>query len=249
MHTSSVHGLRPYLLLAAGYAATRSALYALGLRVLVRDDWLFFIDPALLASRPVESLWAFHAFPPGMSALAALAIGSGAPLLFWTVLQHVLGLGLGFGMAASGRQLGLSWPVVFPLVGAFWLLPATLYFEGLVFHTLPAASGLMAVVVALHAARTRGPLALAVALMLAALLGGLRSTFHLVWLLATAAWAVASMPRPQRALPAVVPALLLLGALYSKNLVLVGHFAASTWTGFNLAKVTTQQLTLSLIHI
>jgi hypothetical protein len=69
-----------------------------------------------------------------------------------------------------------------------------------------------------------------------------RSLYHLAYLLAAVGLLALGWRDWRRALAAGVLPVLLVGALYAKNALLFGHFAASTWTGMSLAHLTTDGL-------
>jgi hypothetical protein len=236
--------VRRYVLLVAAYLVSRVALAVLGLRMHVAHDWLFFHDVELLQTRLVESLWYGHAFPPGMNLLAGVVLKSGIdPTLAYTVVFWGLGTVSVVSLASVARALDLSWRTTGGLVALFAMAPQTLFFEHLLFHTYPAAALLLASTALFVRARGRGSAAWLACFAVCALLAFLRSTFHLGWVVGLLALAAAVERDRLRVVArgAVVPMLLVL-ALYAKNASIVGSFGASSWLGFNVAKVTTQQL-------
>jgi hypothetical protein len=141
------------------------------------------------------------------------------------------------------RRLGVSAGLAFVL--ATWLAtaPAFVAYENWLFYSLPVAALLVLAALAFDRAarsgRTRdGVLFLAIL----ALVCGARSLYHLVYLLAAVGLLGAAWRDGRRAIAAGALPLLLVTAVYVKNAVLFGHFTASTWTGMNLARLTTDKL-------
>jgi hypothetical protein len=128
---------------------------------------------------------------------------------------------------------------------ATWLAtaPAFVAYENWLFYSLPVAALLVLAALAfdraLRTGRTRDGV---VFLAVLAVVCGARSLYHLVYLLAAVALLAVGWRDGRRAIAAGTVPLLLLAALYAKNAILFGHFAASTWTGMNLARLTTDTL-------
>ena len=228
------------------YAATRVALYVLGVRFVARYDWQFFHDPDLLKDRLWESLLYTHAFTPFMNLLAGVALKISERHA--AGIQHAVYLGLGCAFVLSVAYLmdalRVRRTVIFVATALFCCSPQFIYLENLLLYEFPAAALLAASGVLLHVALTRsgGPWWL-VFFLVCALIAYVRTTFHLLWLVALVAIVIAFKPtRPRRVLASAVIPLLLVVGLYAKNLQLFGFFGTSSWAGFNLAFVTTQRM-------
>ena len=244
-----VHGRwREYALVSLAFAATRLVLYSLGLQFNFSLDWMWLSDPADLQDRLAQTIYYFHAFPPGMDLFTGILLkvaGTHAALLaqitFW-----VLGLVLINSIFYLARACGLSTRLSLIIAIAFSLLPQSIYFEHLYLYEEPIAALLCLSVALFHAALTRqsGRLWLGF-FVLCAVIGVTRSTFHLLWfavMLCLGLWF--STPRERRRIlaAACAPATLVLG-LYVKNLIVFGTFSAFTYGPSSYAHVTVSHLT------
>ena len=228
------------------YAATRVALYVLGVRFVARYDWQFFHDLDLLREHLWESLLYTHAFTPFMNLFAGVTLKLSEQHA--AAIQHVVYLGLGcafvLSVAYAMDALHVRRAVILVATTLFCCSPQFIYLENLLLYEFPAAALIAASGVLLHLALTRSDRAWwLVFFLVCALIAYVRTTFHLVWLVALVAMAIAFQPaRWRRVLASAVIPLLLVVGLYAKNLHLFGFFGTSSWAGFNLAFVTTQRM-------
>ena len=63
---------REYALVALVFAMSRLVLFWLGLRFNFSLDWMWLSDPADLQERLLQTIYYFHAFPPGMDLLSGI---------------------------------------------------------------------------------------------------------------------------------------------------------------------------------
>jgi hypothetical protein len=141
------------------------------------------------------------------------------------------------------RRLGVSDALSFALATWLAVSPAFVAYENWLFYSLPVAALLVLAVLALdRALRTGRARDGFVFVLLLAVVCLTRSLYHLVYLLAAAAFLARGWRDGRRALVAAVVPLLLVVSLYAKNKALFGHFAASTWTGMSLGHLTTDAL-------
>jgi hypothetical protein len=238
---------REYALVTLAFVLSRLFLYLIGLRFNFSLDWMWLSDPADLQERLLQTIYYFHAFPPGMDALSGILLKLGgshvatlAQLTFW-----LCGLILVSSLYYLARAAGLSAPVSFAVSFAFSLLPQAIYFEHLYLYEEPVAALLCLSVALFHAALTRQSWRLWLAFFSAcAIIGVTRSTFHLAWFVAMIGAALWFNPllSPRRVLAAAsAPAALLL-ALYVKNLIVFGTFSAFTYGPSSYAHVTVSNL-------
>ena len=153
------------------------------------------------------------------------------------------GLAVYAGVFLLMRRLGVSAGPAFVL--ATWLAtaPAFVAYENWLFYSLPVAALLVLAALAFDRALRRGRTRDgAFFLALLALVCGARSLYHLVYLLAATFLLAVAWRDSRRALAAGAVPLLLVTAIYAKNAILFRHFAASTWTGMSLARLTTDGL-------
>ena len=215
--------LRGHVLLTLLVISSRMALYGAGLRLDFSLDWMWLSDPVDLRDRLAETLYYFHAFPPGMNLMTGILLklgGSQAPtlalLLFW-----VLGLVLVNSLFYLCRVSGLSVPAALGVAVAFALLPQTVYFEHLYLYETPIAALLTLAAVLIYQAVLRRSFWRWLTLFaVCAAIGLTRTTYHLVWFVALVAVVVWFSDRHARRTvlaAACAPAAILL-ALYVKNL-------------------------------
>lgn len=229
------------------FVASRAAAYAAGLRMEIELRWMFLADVPELRDRLAETLLYFHAFPPGMNLLTGLLLKVSETQL--AGLSHgvywLSGLVLCLSLQALGRAAGLGRPGSTLLAVAFSLIPAAFYFENLYLYTHLTASLLcLTAVLFVRARRSHGRLAWVQFFLACAVLGWLRSTFHLIWFVAMFVTVLLLVGRGRRkdiVVAAVGPAVLLV-SLYAKNAAVFGVFGATSWAGANLVAVTTRQL-------
>jgi hypothetical protein len=237
-----------HAVVALVFVASRLLLYIAGLRFNFSLDWMWLSDPADLQDRFLQTIYYFHAFPPGMDFLTGILLKVGGAhaagvgqLTFW-----ICGLILVQSLYYLSRASGLSARASLVLVVAFSLLPQSIYFEHLYLYEEPVAALLCLSVALFHAALRRQSSRLWFAFFLVcAVIGITRSTFHLVWfvtMIGVALWFGVRPPGPRKiVIAASAPAVLLL-ALYIKNLVVFGTFGAFTYGPSSYAHVTVSNL-------
>jgi hypothetical protein len=105
-------------------------------------DWMWLADPADLRDRLAETLWYFHAFPPGMDLLtgALLKLGGGHAATLARAVFWLLGLALVNAIVALGQAAGLSRGTAAVVSTAFLLSPPALYFEHLYLYEWPVVT-------------------------------------------------------------------------------------------------------------
>jgi hypothetical protein len=202
-----------------------------------------YLDPFLLRQRLGQSLFYLHSQPPLFNLFLGLALKTGQERAVLVTTYLLCGLAVYAGTFTLMRRLSVS-PWVAFAVATWWATsPALVAYENWLFYTLPVAALLALVVLAFERAtrhgRARDGFAFAIAVFV---LCAMRSLYHLVYLLAALGWLALSWRSWRRAAAAGALPLVLLSALYAKNAVLFGHFEASTWTGMNLARLTTEAL-------
>jgi hypothetical protein len=236
-----------YYVVAVAFVVSRLVFMGQGLAFNPDIQWMFLADPESLQTRPFQTLFYFHAFPPGMNVQAALLLGLSAER--FAPLAHLslaaFGLLLTLSVLYLGRALGLSRVVAGVLAIAFALYPASLFLENVFLYTIPAAALLALAAATFHRALASGSRRGWWGFFTAcALLGVYRTTYHLIWFAAMAGFALVLSRREHwRAVltGAVGPGAVLIG-LYIKNWVVFGVFGLTSWGGANLVAVTTRQL-------
>ncbi len=241
------HHWREYALVALAFGLSRLLFYLIGLRFDFSLDWMWLSDPADLQNRLLQTIYYFHAFPPGMDLLSGILLKLGGPhaaslaqLTFW-----LCGLVLVSSVYYLARVSGLSAPLSFVVSFAFSMLPQVIYFEHLYLYEEPVAALLCLSVALFHAALSRRSWRLWLAFFtVCAIIGITRSTFHLAWfmvMLGAALWLNPVLPARRILIAASAPAALLL-SLYVKNLIVFGTFSAFTYGPSSYAHVTVSNL-------
>jgi hypothetical protein len=237
----------PLVLAAALYLLTRVVLFSLGVRFGADYLWQHFHDPVLLKTRLWESLVHTHAFTPFISMLAGLVlkVSDEHSLAIYQLIFVSLGFGFYYSITYLLRVFGLSTRAALGIATLFACTPAYIYFENFLHYEFLAAALLAISAVLFHHALVDGTWRRWFCFfLLCALVSYVRTTFHLVWLVGLVVLAVLFQHKNFRTVisAATIPLLLVI-ALYAKNLHMFGFFGTSSWFGFNLAIVTTQRLT------
>jgi hypothetical protein len=249
--------LRAHAALSTLYLVSRLALLWAGIRLNFSLDWMWLSDPSDLRERLFETLFYYHAYPPGMDLLTGILLKLGglhaatlALVLFW-----FLGLVIVNSLLYLGRAAGLSARVAFGVAIVFALIPQSIYFEHVYLYEYPITALLcLAAVFFERAVRVQSLGAGASAkaafwlwfgfFLTCAIIGLTRSTFHLVWFIAmTGLGACFIEPHARRVMlkAACIPAALLIG-LYAKNVVVFGVFEAYSSGPASYQIVTTWRL-------
>ncbi len=239
----------PHFWILASFVVSRILYFAAGVRFDARPLNSFFqiIDPALMKTRLLESLFYLHTQPPGFNLMVGLVVKLFPS--FYTPVLHAIyllcGLSLCFTMYRLMRILGVRPAVAATLTAFFLASPGVVLFENLLLYEYPVMALLCASAVAFHGLLERPGLVPA-SLFFSSLtaLVYLRALFHLAWFVLLAGFAgwLLKGRRRMAAAAAAAPFLLALG-LFVKNAVVFGTFTGSTWIGFNADTITLHELT------
>jgi dolichyl-phosphate-mannose-protein mannosyltransferase len=235
-------------LVAALYAAS-TALYALlgvhfdGLGSMVGMQ---FIDPELLKDRLFESLWYYHASPPGLNLIAGVGLkllGEQADV-FYSAVFHVLGLLVAGAIYLLTMKLSGSRVAAAITTALLVFSPQFVLYENWLFYSFPSMALLTLATFSLYKFAETGHQRWCIGFF--ALLGLLlmtRSLFHLGWLVLVAAFLAAAMwGHGRRILIAASVPLLVVLLWCGKNYYYFGSFGMSTWLGLGLSNITTLML-------
>lgn len=236
--------------LALAFAATRVALYALGLRFNLILDWMFLADLKDLEERLLETVFYFHAFPPGMNLLTGWLLAIAPEHV--AGLAHVVFMACGLLMVGSLalllRAVGVGRWTSLAVALAFSLIPQSLYFENLYLYDYPVPALLALSAILFH----RAALAPSFArwfwfFAVCAVLGWTRSALHLVWFVTLLGLALVVARSAWRSvLTAAAGPLMLLLSLYVKNLIVFGVFDSQSQSGGNFTLITTHLMPRAL---
>jgi hypothetical protein len=239
---------RPLVSVVFAFALSRGITYALGVRFNAHPVECFrqFVDPELLRSRLLESLFYLHGQPPLFNAMVGTALKL-FPGHFGAAMHAVyltLGLALSLGLYVLLVRVGIRpWPSA-GLGSALTASPAFLLYENWLFYEYPVATLLVLSALALHRFLDRGSAWAGVAffLWLAAIIY-IRTTFQVVWLLLVAALLLAVRPElRRRVLAASLVPTLLVALLLVKNAFVFGVPTTSSWFGMYLAELVDRKV-------
>jgi len=199
-----------------------------------------FIDPLLLRSRFLESLWYLHSQPPLFNFITGVLYQEFSPQSrIYQLLFLFLGLLFTLVLYWLGLRLGIK-PWFSALLAAWFMIsPATVLYEDLYFYAYPIAFLLAFSALALSKFLETENLWWGFGFFsLIASLCLIWAIFHLFWMIAIIAL-VAIFYRNWRKLAVVslIPLLIVTG-WYAKNLALFGSFGTSSWAGMNFSHVT-----------
>lgn len=205
-------------------------------------QWFWqFIDPQLLKTRFLESLFYLHGQPPGFN----LLVGIGLKLfphnyhLVFNALFILIGLTIAISFYYLLRQLNLSNRLSLALVILFTINPATILTENLFFYDYPVILFLiLSALFLLKFCQSRRLADAFVFFFLLCFLVLARSMFHLVWFLLLMVWLIGHYQKDRNKImmAAIIP-LFLVFFLYIKNFVIVHQFSANSWMGMGFAKL------------
>jgi hypothetical protein len=240
----------PYIWILSAFAVSRILYWLAGVRFqthLITFNFQF-IDVALLKDRLAESLFYYHMQPPLMNLVLGVLVKA-FPSHYAEAL-HVLYMAFGAFSAVLlfqlMRRLDVGVRLACLLTILFIVSPASILFENYPMYEYLELALLLAQCLALARLLERPSFWSGFLFFsLLATLALMRSFYHLYYLLAVAA-ALAVYLRPRARIVAAAAALpiLIVFALYAKNLALFGVFGSSSWLGNNLPTVTTHQLTV-----
>ncbi len=229
--------------MTAAFAVSRGAAYGAGVRFdsSPLEYFLQYIDPDLLETRLLESLFYLHGQPPLFNLLLGVVLKL-APGHFGAAMHAVylsLGLMLSLAMYLVLVRVGLRrWTsaVVAALLSA---TPAFVLYENWLFYEYPVAALLVLSALALSEFLRRGTfLSASTFFLLLASVIYVRSIFQIAWLLLALGLLLAVRADLRRTvlLASALPTLVVL-LLIVKNVVLFGVPTTSSWFGMNLAQV------------
>lgn len=234
--------------LCAAFAAVHAGAFWAGLRFDTTSLGVFmhFIDPELLRDRLLESCFYLHIQPPLFNLFLGmgLKLGAAAGIVF-----HVVYLAFGFVLYLTvfvlQRRLGVSPRLAFVSSTLFMLSPPFLLTEHWLFYTFPCAMLLALAALALHAVlRRESAASWGLFFGILFLLAGMRTVFHLVYVVFVLGAAAVALPGcRRRVLAGAVLPLLLVFAMYAKNYAVFGEFTLCTWSGKHLWIKTIGNLT------
>lgn len=233
------------------FVVSRVATYALGVRFNAHpiESFRQFIDPELLRSKLLESLFYLHGQPPLFNAVVGVVLNL-FPAHFGAEMQAVYlatGFVLSIGLFLLLARLGIGpWPSAV-VAAALSASPAFLLYENWLFYEYPVAALLVLSALALHQFLECGAMRAGVAFFacLAAIIY-IRTAFQITWLLLVLVLLiVARRELTRRVLAASIVPTVFVVLLLVKNLIVFGVPATSSWYGMYLAELVDRKVPAS----
>jgi len=232
--------------ITAAFVISRGFYFWLGNRFGMNLGFIQYLDPALLRSNLLQSIYYLHSQPPLMNLILGLGLKL-FPASYTLVFQIIFyAMGLGLAVCLYSLMVALAIPVWLSLAAVllFELGPAAVIYEGWFYSTYPTALLLGAAALWLHRFLASGRRIYGWAFSIAvALPVFLNSSFQILWFVGVIGLlSLAAYDKLRPVLPLCMCLLGLMLALALKNLLVMGSFATSSWYGMNLARITTFQL-------
>ena len=234
------------------YLASRWIYWALGVHFSVGElsVALQFLDPELLRSHLLDSLWHLHSEPPLYNLGLGLVLKAfpAHPAPAFHALNLALGLTEVLCLFALVKGLGVSVRTAWGAAALVSVSPASILYENMLFYDYPVfvlltVSALLALRLEQAPSLGRGAALFGVL----AILVGTRSLYQPVFLLLAVAVVVGLRVLPVRVtLLAAAPALAVVAALMVHNAVEFGTLSTSSFMGENLERVAVNPAPLEL---
>lgn len=240
---------RDRAMLVGLYLLSRLVLHVSGVRFDLRPlatSW-HILDPVWLRDDLLRNAF----YMPGQPPLYNLMLGLVMKLTRDEQLLGQLFRGLYGAMSLLtclllfGLLRGLAIPrwLALGATGLFMLSPALMLYEHIPYYSVPVLLLLTACSALFRRAIDGGFYPLLALFLTMATLVCTRSLFQVHWYLALTALCLLLRPKRRRAIcTAAAGPLLVILALYTKNGVVTGHFATSSWLGLSMVKLTVHAL-------
>lgn len=230
------------LVIAVFFAASRVGAYAAGVRFdsSPLGQFLQLVDPELLRTRLVESLFYLHGQPPLFNLYLGVLLKAFGGHYASVAQASYVGLGVVGTLALYGLlvRVGCAIWVSVSVTVLITVAPATILYENWLFYEYPVAVFLVLSAFALVGfMRAKSFWSGFLFFLLLAAVIWTRSTFQIIWmLLASGLVLVALRDRKGVVIRSCLVPLLLVVALYGKNLMVFGFPGTSSWLGMSLAE-------------
>ncbi len=239
----------PYFVLGGLHLISRIVYAWAGIRF--RADtltWYFqYLDVALLRERLAESLLFMPGQPPLFNLFLGIILKIFGPAAdaAYNVVYVLGGLGITLLLYALCRKLRVHPLLAVAVSLGYAIAPATVLHENILAYTIPVAGITLALVYVLASGILTGRTAWVFwGMTCAALLVGVRSSFHFLFMVMLLGYLLVVYPRgsARKILRASLVPLLVSLSFFVKNWILFGQFVSSTWLGMNWWRVTVQAL-------
>ena len=241
---------RPDLMVISGaYLASQVFFWVAGGKfdVSLIFTWMHFLDPDLMRTRLLESLWYTHIQPPLFNLFTAFGLRL-FPIsfaVFFAAVFILLGLVMAWVMYWLSRSLGVAKWLAMTATILYVTGPADMYFRNWYLYTYPVMAMLIFSAGLLFAYLSTGrPIWGWSFFGLLGVIMMTRYSFHFIWFAAIAAglFIMLKTRRRQIAVMVAFPALICLIWL-SKNYYLFSSFSMTSWFGYNISNITILFLT------
>lgn len=241
---------RPWWLIVLAFCVSRIYAYAAGLRF-DGSEWQrfwHFVDPELLESSLLESIYYLHSQPPLPNLFMGISLklfGSALPAVF-SFYFLCLGALLSAGTYLLMRRMRVSTWTASILCAIWCASPAMLLFENFLFYTYPVLAMLVASAYCLEryfVCQSRRPLVIYFALVTGIVLT--RTLFHPLWLVCALSlpFLFANTREHRRTTWALaMVSCALVGSVMVKNRLEFGTASLSSWRGMNIARTVLDRL-------
>ncbi|MFC1600883.1 ArnT family glycosyltransferase [Candidatus Sumerlaeota bacterium] len=237
---SSCGGVLELFILIGVYLVSRIIVLALGVRFDASslDSFWQYLDLSILQNGLLQGVYYQHSQPPLFNIFlgVVLKLFPASYVYVFAALYYLCGLLIYFliyqllCLAKFNSRLALA------LATIFIVAPGAILYEQWLFYTWPVAALLTFAAYAFFLYEKTQLLRYAVCFLIAISIVCLtRSAFHLVYLAACIALILlVRSPRRKMTGAFAVGALLLVGSLFLKNLVVFGFFGSSSWMGMSV---------------
>ena len=231
------------------FVISRILYWHAGLRFDARPvaNYWQYIDPVLMKTRLLQSLFYRHMQPPGFN----LAIGLVVKLFpdsypeALRIIYVIIGVLIALSLLHLMMLFRIPGPLAAVLTALFIVNPGCVLYENIAIYEYPIALLLLMAAIALFRF-CQTPVAWRSVAFFSVLFGlsMIRNIFHVLFVVLIAAVLMMVLPKARRLiLVGALPVLVLILALQAKNWILFHSFSTSTWAGMNTGVVTTFQLT------
>ena len=232
------------VLIGVVFVTSRALYAAAGIEFVsqVLNDFWQYVDPVLLESDLLRSLFYLHSQPPGFNLFLGVGLklcGPDGAHAFYQICFLLLGLGTYLCMFHLLVRFGFRCAPATVLTVLFMINPTSVIYENWLFYTFPVAGLLTISTFFLGAFLKRRSLgAGSIFFLLAAIVGLSRSVFHLAWffLIFVLVLALGQQLRRKTAIAAGF-AFVLIFSVYLKNYVVFGTFSVSSWGWLSISKL------------
>jgi hypothetical protein len=230
-------------LIALTFLISRLLFHAMGVRFDASGiDWYWqYLDVELLKTDLLRSVFYQHSQPPLFNLLLGLVLKCfpTAYAALFAMLFKALSLSLYYMLFRVLSLLRFKPWIAYLAATLFMLSPGTVLYENWLFYTWPMAVALTfaAYQLLLYGQNRRAGNA-ALYIVAICIICLTRSMFHLVYLVPAVVPLVLMAPPPRKWIGlAAGLSIVLVTAVFAKNLLLFGFFGSSSWMGMNLWKV------------